>query len=71
MKVLKTRHKRATLIGGFFRLGFTSRTAFYNVCRSIGCALTCFEILNFYEGKNVSDSVVSKIEDVLEVLKNE
>lgn len=71
MKQLKPLQKRAVIIGGFTHLGFTCRTAFYNVCKSLDSTLNGFELINFYNGEVVSETLVNRLEAVLEMLKNE
>lgn len=71
MQQIKSLQKRAIVLGGFKDLGFSCRTAFYNVCKSLDCTFNDFDLINFYEGRNFDNVLLSKLESVLEMLKHE
>jgi hypothetical protein len=41
------------------------------VCKSIDITLNGFELIDFYQGDEVSKSIVSKLYAIIETLKNE
>lgn len=63
--------KRRRVLWLFLGMGFSGFTAFFNVCISIQPTLNRFDVLLFWEGINVSNSVCDRIESVMEVLKQE
>ncbi|XRE42243.1 hypothetical protein ACIVBQ_000447 [Tenacibaculum discolor] len=71
MKVNNVNIKRWCVLKQFKGLGFSGFASFYNVCISIQPTLNRFDVLLFWEGINVSNSVCDRIAAVIEVLKNE
>jgi hypothetical protein len=67
----KIQKQRNVILHEFKSLGFRGKTPFFNVCKSIDVALNGFELMEFYQGYNVSELLVSKLYAILERLKNE
>lgn len=71
MKYNNINQKRWRVLKQFRGLGFNSFGAFYNVCVSIQPTLNRFDILFFWEGINITNSLCDRITTIIEVLKSE
>lgn len=67
----KIQNERNIILHEFKSLGFWGKTPFFNVCKSIDITLNGFELIDFYQGDEVSKSIVSKLYAIIETLKNE
>ena len=67
----KIQQERNNIIADFKSLGFTCRTAFFNVCKNFDLALSGFELVAFYEGHKVEQKTINRLHAIIEVLKHE
>lgn len=63
--------RRAIVFQEFEQLGFGGIQAFRNVCLSVDGTLSFWELTWFFYWLKCEESTVSKIENVLEILKHE
>lgn len=63
--------ERSVILSEFENLGFLGRTPFFNVCKSLDVTLNGFELLEFYNGTNISQPLVSRLYAIIECVKNE
>lgn len=72
MKHKKPLHTKCYAIKkGFLQLGFKGKSAFYNACKSIDVTLNGFQLVSFYDNCEASETLLSKLESILEMLKHE
>lgn len=64
-------YHRQSVLQRFTALGFKSETAFCNVCRSIDNTLSWFYLNQFYNGYRMHPGLISRLESIVEFLKNE
>lgn len=72
MKIAKPLQlQRCVLLNRFYKLGFRGRTAFYNVCKSLDATLNGLEIISFYDFGNTNQSLINRLNAVIDCLENE
>tara|TARA_B100000809_G_C15121558_1_gene524487 strand:- start:1990 stop:2199 length:210 start_codon:yes stop_codon:yes gene_type:complete len=63
--------ERNRIICNFNALGFFGKSAFFNVCKNLDVAFSGFELVAFYDGNIVKQKTINRLNEILEVLKNE
>ena len=63
--------ERSIILSEFKKMGFWGKTAFFNVCKSLDVTLNGFELLQFYEGISVKQSLINRLYAIIECVKNE
>lgn len=64
-------YKRWLVISGFVKLGFKSKGAFFNVCKSVLPTLNGFKLLAFWKGGFLCNDLMEDLINVLEIIKYE
>lgn len=63
--------ERNIILQGFRKLGFRGMVPFLNVCKTIDVTLNGLELLEFYNGSKVTESIANRLCAILEMLKYE
>lgn len=63
--------ERNSILSAFIKMGFIGVVSFFNVCKNLDAALSVYDLRAFYDGSIVEQKTVSRLQEILEVLRYE
>lgn len=71
MNIKKKPSQRYLILTAFAKFGFRGQTSFCNVCTSMDISLSGFDLIEFWCFGNTDPVLMSRLEAIIENLKNE